>query len=299
MQLRGDGLRALGSLVLGALAIFCAVLVVRQGLLPLIDKLFHPGEAWLSAFRRTGIALAAVTAYWAYVHWHEKREATELRLRPLLLVLGGMAGAAQVGLPIGLLFALGTYELVIFRGFSPALFGVAGVIAIAAMLEELFYRCLLFRVLERSWGTVASLVVQALVFALQHLSNVEQGNLSDALTMMVSVSLLGLLWAGLFVLTRNLWAVAAHHAAWNFTIMLSGLPLSGIQDWRALAPIEARYAGPDWLTGGLFGPENSIVQIGLIAIAVAVVLRMGWRRGAFIERRRPPRPPAAAGTTRP
>ena len=33
------------------------------------------------------------------------------------------------------------------------------------------------------------------------------------------------LTAGLFVLTRNLWVVAAHHAAWNFTILLSGLPL--------------------------------------------------------------------------
>ncbi|HEY9253857.1 MAG TPA: type II CAAX endopeptidase family protein [Stenotrophomonas sp.] len=290
MQLRSNSLRALGSLVLGALAIFGAVLVVRQGLLPLIDTLFHPGEAWLSVLRRAGILLAAVTAYWAYVHWHEKREAKELRFRPLPLALGSMAGAAQVGVPIALLFALGVYELVSFRGFSPALFGVAGVIAIAAVLEELFYRCLLFRVLERSWGTVASLAVQALVFALQHLSNVEQGNLSDALTMIVSVSLLGLLWAGLFVLTRNLWAVAAHHAAWNFTIMLSGLPLSGIQDWRALAPIDARYAGPDWVTGGLFGPESSIVQIGLIAIAVAVVLRMGWRRGAFVGGRRPPRP---------
>ncbi|HVJ38600.1 MAG TPA: type II CAAX endopeptidase family protein [Stenotrophomonas sp.] len=284
MQPRGDGLRALGSLVLGALAIFCAVLVVRQGLLPLIDKLFHPGEAWLSAFRRIGILLAAVTAYWAYVHWWEKREATELRLRPRLLALGGVAGAVQVGVPIALLFALGTYELVHFRGFSPGLFGVAGVIAIAAVLEELFYRCLLFRVLERSWGTVASLAVQALVFALEHLSNVERGDLSDALTMMVSVSLLGLLWAGLFVLTRNLWAVAAHHAAWNFTIMLSGLPLSGIEDWRALAPMDARYAGPDWMTGGLFGPENSIVQIVLIAIVVVLVLHIGWRRGAFIRK---------------
>ncbi len=162
--------------MLGALAIFGAVLVVRQGLLPLIDTLFHPGEAWLSVLRRMGILLAAVTAYWAYVHWYEKREATELRFRPLPLALGGMAGAAQVGVPIALLFALGTYQLVLFRGFSPALFGVAGVIAIAAVLEELFYRCLLFRVLERSWGTVASLAVQALVFALQHLSNVEQGN---------------------------------------------------------------------------------------------------------------------------
>jgi len=279
--------RSLGSLLLGAAAVFGAVLVFRQGLLPLIDALFHPGEAWLSAFRRAGILLAAVAAYWGYVRWHEKRQATELRLRPIALALGGLTGAVQVGIPIAVLFALGTYEIVLFRGFSPALLGAASVIAIAAILEELFYRCLLFRVLERSWGTAASLAVQAVVFAVQHLANVEQGSASDAITMLVSVSLLGLLWAGLFILTRNLWVVAAHHAAWNFTILLSGLPLSGLQDWRALAPFESRYAGPDWLTGGMFGPESSFLQIVLIAIAVVLVLRAGWRRGAFYPTRQP------------
>jgi hypothetical protein len=34
-------------------------------------------------FRRVGILLTAVAGYWAFVHWHEKREATELHLRPL------------------------------------------------------------------------------------------------------------------------------------------------------------------------------------------------------------------------
>ena len=107
--------------------------------------------------------------------------------------------------------------------------------------------------LERAWGTELALPVQAVVFALLHLANVEQSGIGAVMTMLVSVSLLGLLWAGLFVLGRNLWVVAANHAAWNFTILLSGVPLSGIEDWRALAPLESRYAGPDWLTGGMFG----------------------------------------------
>lgn len=275
--------RALGSLLLGALAILGAVLLFRQGLLPLIDAVFHPGAAWLSAFRRVGILLVAVAAYWLYVRWHEKREATELRLKPLPLVLGGVSGAALVGLPIALLFALGAYELVLFRGFSPALLGVAGVICVAAILEELVYRCLLFRVLERAWGTGAALATQAVVFALMHLSNVEEGSASDVMAMLVSVTLLGLLWAGLFVLTRNLWVVAANHAAWNFTILLSGVPLSGIEDWRPLAPLESLYSGPDWLTGGMFGPESSLLVMVSIAAACVLLLHAARRRGAFIS----------------
>ncbi len=275
--------RALSSLLLGAAAIFVAAGLFRQGLLPLIDAVFQPGTEWLSAFRRSGILLAAVAAYWAYVRWHEKREATELRLQPLRVALGGASGAVLVGLPIAVLFALGAYELVQFRGFSPALLGVAGVIGIAAVLEELVYRCLLFRVLERAWGTGVALAIQAVVFALLHLANIEQGDAGDVIAMLVSVTLLGLLWAGVFVLTRNLWVVAANHAAWNFTILLSGVPLSGIEDWRALAPIESRYAGPDWLTGGMFGPESSLLVMVSIAVAVVLLLRAARRGGAFLS----------------
>ncbi len=275
--------RALSSLLLCAVAILAAVVLFRQGLLPLIDAVFQPGAEWLSAFRRAGILLAAVTAYWAYVRWYEKRAATELRLQPLRLALGGASGVALVGLPIAGLFAVGAYELLQFRGFSPALWGVAGVIGIAAVLEELVYRCLLFRILERAWGTGVALAIQAVVFALLHLANLEQGSAGDVMAMLVSVTLLGLLWAGLFILSRNLWVVAANHATWNFTILLSGVPLSGIEDWRGMAPFESRLAGPDWLTGGMFGPESSLLVMVLLCVAVVLLLRVAQRRGAFLS----------------
>jgi membrane protease YdiL (CAAX protease family) len=187
----------------------------------------------------------------------------------------------MVALPMAVLFALGAYEMVLFRGASPALLGVAAVVGIAATLEELVFRCLLFRLLERAWGTKLALVVQAVAFALQHIENVEQGGIRDLVTMLVAVTLVGLLWAAVFVLSRNLWVAAANHAAWNFTILLSGLPLSGIEDWRKVAPLESRLAGPDWLTGGMFGPESSLLVIASTTVVVVLLLRAARRRGAF------------------
>ena len=274
--------RMLASLLLGGVAILGSILIFRQGLLPLIEAAFHPDSALLSVVRRTGIPLTALAGYWAFVHWHEKRVATELHLRAIHLVLGGASGAALVALPLAVLFALGVYEMVLFRGASPALLGVAAFIGIAAILEELLFRCLLFRLLERAWGTPLALVVQAVAFAVQHLENVERGGISDVVTMLVSVTLLGVLWGVVFVLARNLWVVAANHAAWNFTILLSGVPLSGIDDWRKLAPLESRFAGPDWLTGGMFGPESSLLVIASTTVVVVLLLRAARRRGAFI-----------------
>jgi membrane protease YdiL (CAAX protease family) len=276
-----DAGRLLGSLLLGAAAILGSILIFRRGLLPLIEAVLHPEPELLSGLRRTGIFLTALAGYWAFVHWHEKRKATELHLRPIHLLLGAASGAAMVALPIAVLFAMGVYENLLFRGASSALLGVAVVICIAATLEELVYRCLLFRLLERAWGTKLALVVQAVVFALQHVENVEQGGIRDVATMLVAVTLVGLLWAGVFVLARNLWVVAANHAAWNFTILLSGLPLSGIEDWRKLAPLESRLAGPDWLTGGMFGPESSWLVIASTTVVVVLLLRAARRRGAF------------------
>jgi membrane protease YdiL (CAAX protease family) len=274
--------RLLGSLLLGAAAVLGSILIFRRGLLPLIEAVFHPEPELLSVLRRTGIFLTALAGYWAFVHWHEKRKATELHLRPIHLLLGGATGAAMVALPVAVLFALGVYEIVLFRGASSALLGVAAVICIAATLEELVYRCLLFRLLERAWGTKLALVVQAVVFALQHIENVEQGGIRDVVTMLVAVIVVGLLWGGVFVLARNLWVVAANHAAWNFTILLSGLPLSGIEDWRKFAPLESRLAGPDWLTGGMFGPESSWLVIASTTFVVLLLLRAARRRGAAL-----------------
>jgi uncharacterized protein len=277
-------LRLLGSLLLGGLAVLGSIALFRQGLLPLIDMALQPGPEWLSAIRRTGIVLAALGGYWAFVHWHEKRNAIELKLQPVPLMLGAVSGVVLVGLPIAMLFALGAYEVVQYRGFSSALVGVAVFIGIAALLEELVYRLLLFRLLERAWGTGIALAVSSAIFAVGHMENVGNGGAGTVVAMLVSVTLGGLVWGLIFILTRNLWVVAANHAAWNFTILLSGVPLSGIESWRKLAPLESRYAGPDWLTGGMFGPECSALVFASDTITVLLLWWWARRRGAMQAR---------------
>jgi hypothetical protein len=61
------------------------------------------------------------------------------------------------------------------------------------------------------------------------------------------------------------------------------VPLSGIEDWRARVPLETRYAGPDWLTGGMFGPESSLLVIMSATVAVVLLLHTARRHGAFLE----------------
>lgn len=278
-----EGLRRLGrtagSLLLGGVAVLGAMFAFRQGALPLIESALGLDADAVSAVRRVGLLCSALLAYWAFVRLYERRAAAELSPWPLPILLGGLGGALLVAVPIALLFALGAYALVGTRELAWGLSGVAAVIALAATLEELIYRCLLFRIVERSWGTWIALIVQALIFAVQHLENVEGAGVSEVVTMLVAVTVVGLLWAGVFVLTRSLWAAAANHAAWNFTILLSGVPLSGIEDWRAMSPLQTELAGPAWLTGGMFGPESSVLVIASAGLATVFLLRRARSMG--------------------
>ena len=273
--------QALLRLVVALAAIVGAVQLVRLLLLPAIQSVFHPGDAMTSVLRRTGIFLFAILAYWAYVRLFEKRRASELRIAPLPIALGAISGSLLIAIAMLLMFALGAYDLGAYRGLQAGLLDVAGLIVIAAVLEEVIYRCILFRILEGAIGTSWALWLQSLVFALMHIANIEdRASTQELITTVVAGTLIGAFWTLVFVHTRNLWAVAANHAAWNYTIILAGVPLSGIEGWRSLAPLATTCrdpaCGPTWLTGGVFGPEDSLVTTAMVAASVLAMLY--WAR---------------------
>lgn len=264
----------------GLLLVVVAVLLVRQGLVPLATAAFDLEPATASLLRRSAIFLAVLLAYAAWRRWVLPGPARDLRFRPLAVLAGGLGGAAHAAVITLAGFAAGYYVVVAVPGGSPALLGVAGLIAIAAFLEEVVYRGVLFGALEDGLGSTAAMWLQSLVFAAMHLSNAPASPVELATTM-VAGTLVGALWTALYAWTRSLWVVTAHHACWNFAIILTGLPLSGIGDWRALAPLESAYRGPAWLTGGVFGPEDALLCQGVVAVSLVVFIRLARRSGRW------------------
>jgi membrane protease YdiL (CAAX protease family) len=280
-------LRLAGRVGLRLMVAFAVLLGAVHGfrllLLPGIISLFQPGEALTSFLRRIGILTMALLAYWAYVRFYEKRKVGELRPTLRSITVGAVSGAGLIGLAMLSLYALGVYEVTAYRGMKNELLGVAGLIVVAAMLEEIAFRGILFQALESAWGTAAALWLQSLVFALMHLENLgDRASAVDQITVVVAGTLIGAFWTLVYVHSRNLWVAAANHAAWNFSIILTGLPLSGLGDWLSLAPIASRYNGPDWLTGGMDGPESSAITLLLVGATVAAL----WKRtrGKFKHR---------------
>ncbi|WP_221031326.1 CPBP family intramembrane glutamic endopeptidase [Actomonas aquatica] len=254
--------------VIGLSAVYSVLLTFKRLLFPLLQQLPGWPESLSPVVGPLGSLAAAVAAYGLFVRWWERRTATELGVHPAPIAVGAVAGSGLIALTIASLFALGVYQLDSWRGFS-AVAPVAATILSAAVIEELVFRCLLFRAFERSLGTWTAMAVTSGAFGVLHLLN-------DGTTpfTVVSVTLLGAFWCGVYALARNLWVAGLNHAFWNLTIFLSGVPLSGQEEWRHSAPLISHAAGPFWLTGGAFGPEDSILNI--VITGAATILLWRW-----------------------
>lgn len=260
----GRGLLAL--LVAGA-SLEGSIVAYRFLVHPLVESAFRLDPTTSSLVRRFLLFAIAVGVYGGFVRLFERRAPSELRPRWRWTLVAGVAGAASIGVTILSLYATGHFEVVSTQDPARAL-GVLGTLAIAAVIEEITFRCILFRLLEETVGIRFALVASAVVFGAAHGANTGAGPLT-----FVVVTLAGLMWAGVYVLSRNLWVTAAHHLCWNATIFVIGLPLSGQADLRAMAPLQSVAHGSALWTGGAFGPEDSLVNVGVMT-AICVAL---WR----------------------
>jgi len=259
-------LKGLLKLCLAAACLVGSIAAYRLLLHPLIESAFSLGEHASSIVRRVNIFVAVVLSYWAFVRYYERRAVQELSLPWRWILLAAVGGVMSIGVTILVLYATGHYQLMSFRGCGQAA-GILVTIWIAAVLEEVAFRGILLRILEEGIGTRAALVGSAVIFCVAHLEN----NGVRWVTLL-SVTLAGLMWGEVFIVSRNIWVAAVHHCCWNATIFMIGVPLSG-EDWRAQAPLVTVSHGSVLWTGGAFGPEDSLVNI-VVSLGICAAL---WR----------------------
>jgi membrane protease YdiL (CAAX protease family) len=196
---------------------------------------------------------------------------------PLLL-----RGAALGGLTIGAasVFLLATHMLRIDPSTPGSWWGDAGRSAIllfpAAFFEELFIRGYAFAILRRAAGWKFALIATSIVFGLLHVANPG----ADAESIL-AVIVAGFFLGAILLVTRSLYAAGAAHFAWNWVmsgamhIAVSGVP-SRDPDYRIVD------SGPDWLTGGPWGPEGGLAAVATMFIVLFYLYgrhmrRMEWK----------------------
>ena len=259
----------------GIMATAVAATIVTRLLVPPAPSPWHE----LVLIKNALLPLLMLALYAGLVHLMEHRPAREIDVRKGLptFMVGALIGTALMGVFFSTLWGVGMARITGGTGLD----GLANellVPLVTAIGEELLFRVVLFRLVEEMTGTTVAILISAAVFGLSHAANPG----ATILTITALSAELGVMLALAYVLTRNIWLAIGIHMSWNFTQgYLFGGSNSGLRDPQSL--LHTTLAGPAVLTGGSFGPEGSILTLGLSLVAsgvlfVLIIMRKGnWQ----------------------
>jgi membrane protease YdiL (CAAX protease family) len=227
--------------------------------------------------------VSVVIATWVMLRWVDKLSWREVGLdraaaSPPLIVKGAVVGGLTIA--AASLFLISIHMLRVDAAPPGSWWGQAGVSVVlllpAAFFEELFIRGYVFAIIRRAAGWRVALILTSIVFGLLHVAN--PGADSESI---LAVIVAGFFLGVILLVTKSLYAAGAAHFAWNWMmsgalhVAVSGLP-SADPDYKIVD------AGPDWLTGGPWGPEGGVAAV----VAMFIVLfylygrharRMEWK----------------------
>lgn len=238
----------------------------------------YASEPFKSVQHIVALAIAGFAVYGGYAFFIEQRTISELSLPGMgrELGMGALIGAGLYALCELILMALGIYRITGLNSLSFMIPAIAMAIS-SGVFEELLFRGVLFRSIETWFGSWAALVVSSLVFGLTHLINPE-ATLEGALFIAVEA---GVLLAAAYMLTRRLWLSMGFHVAWNYTqsAIFSSI-VSGNEASQGL--IRSTIQGPDYLTGGNFGVESSVLALLFCTATGIVMIVMAVKKGKIV-----------------
>jgi CAAX amino terminal protease family. len=136
-----------------------------------------------------------------------------------------------------------------------------------ALGEELLFRGYVYQALIEGIGEVLATILMAVVFGGLHYMNPNATFFST-----INTIIAGLWLSVAYLKTRALYLPFGMHFAWNFLQgYVFSLPVSGLLSSRTLfLPTDF---GPNWLTGGVYGPEGGVgATLVLLLATVALML---------------------------
>ncbi|MFN0159476.1 MAG: type II CAAX prenyl endopeptidase Rce1 family protein [Bacteroidota bacterium] len=112
-----------------------------------------------------------------------------------------------------------------------------------------------------------AMLLAAALFAFAH-----GGNPNVSLFGFVNIGLASAWLSFAYLKVRNLWLPFGLHFGWNFSqTSIFGFPTSGIS-FEERKIMTLTQSGPEWLTGGAFGPEaGALATVALVACTWYIV----------------------------
>jgi membrane protease YdiL (CAAX protease family) len=238
---------------------------------------------WPEVVKRLLISLIdsslALTAYILFYRYAENRKITELRKEtfPKMALAGFIIGILIQTAIILIMYMAGSYRIEKINPASDLLPSFSTSLT-AGFVAELLIRGVLFRILEEKLGTILTLLLMVISFAILHL-----GIPGGSLVSVAATSLhAGLLLSAAYVVSRSLWLPVFLHFAYDFAEpgIFGGIN-PGIHENRSLfTPL---ISGNHLITGGEAGPQNSLQALVICLILSAIFLFRAKRKNQFLR----------------
>jgi len=212
---------------------------------------------------------------WSWVCLH-----LDVKLLSIGLIFGigfAILALASVGL-LGDIYVTATPDRFGMGELLSIILGAIGWVAFIAILEEFIFRGIVVREWATKWGWPVAILLGGVYFGAVHiiglLPNIDYISI---LWIMIASSVGNLVFVALYLRGKSLWLPIGFHAGWNLSLTtMWGVTMSGQDSSYGLFIIET--SGNDFVTGGKFGIEASVIVM-VVSIIVSVLLLRYSRAG--------------------
>ena len=216
------------------------------------------GNNWISGTLSFICGVLLLLMYRWLVRSYEERKIEELSTQKSLkhTGIGFLWGMLMMVAIIGIFALFGWYKNVGGNFNIASIYRFLMAYFVVAVGEEIVFRGIMFRLLDSQFNLWVALILSAFLFGAAHIIN---PNATVISTIGISLAA-GVLFGLLFKYYMTLWVPIGIHWSWNFVQgTVTGCPVSGgAPDYSIL---ESFTSGPELFTGGLFGPEASVITM--------------------------------------
>ncbi len=264
--------------ILLALLTFMAVVIIGQQIAAKLLALTPLDKDYRNLLKGLFVSFSCIFSYILFFKKYDKRTITEFATKGLAknLLIGISIGFILQSCTILVMYLNGNYSIVNINPVSFILIPFT-IMFTVAIIEEILVRGIIFRIVEEKLGSYISLTISSVLFGILHLAN-PHGTLISG----ICITMAGFMLGAAFIFSRNLWFPIALHFAWNFTQSgIYGAITSGNEKTNSL--LEAKIQGPEFITGGEFGPEGSIQAIVFCALGTILLLALSRKQNKIVK----------------
>lgn len=192
---------------------------------------------------------------------------------------GQVVGVAMVMAIVVGIWMMGGFQFVAFGGAfrSPVFLGSIAILFVGftlqSSMEELLFRGWMLSAIAAKFGLVVAVVLSSLAFNVMHFDS------RASWIFVMNVFLFGVFACCWAIRTGNVWGVMGWHGGWNWLLAVGfELRVTALDAHLPALVVKFVPAGPDYLTGGIEGPEGSIVCTLVLACGIGYHLLRARRK---------------------